>query len=66
MSRVENKEKDCVYVVRDCNDEDGPVISDDCGIRDRVVRAWAQTRYRNTADPVTPQRAVFVGVCEDD
>lgn len=63
--RIQENEN-CVYLIRDCSHEDIPTVTDDCGINDRVVRAWSQTSYGNTADPITPQRAAFVGVCEDD
>lgn len=65
MPIIKDSQKDCVYIVRDCSDPDLPAITDDCGINDRVVRVWAQTPYRNTADPVQPQKAVLVGVCEE-
>jgi hypothetical protein len=54
----------CVYAVADCRAEDGPVVSEDCGINDRVVRAWAQSRWRNAADPVSAPEPVLVGICE--
>lgn len=67
MAVYKIEDQDCVYVVRDCNDPDIPVVTEDCGINDLVVRRWAQSSYRNLADPVsTPrQRPSLVAMCEE-
>ena len=63
--RRTKEEEDCVYVIPDCDPDNAPAVSSDCGHTDTIVRANAQSRYRNLADPVEEPKARYIGTCKD-
>ncbi len=64
--RTPKEDDDCIYVVSQCDEEDAPAVTSDCGHTDKVVRSWAQSKYRNLADPEEPPEPKAVAICDDE